>query len=406
MESHLHLQSLIGYFSEHSAIALVAVFLASFLESVALIGTIVPGSTIAFAGGMLVGLKALDPWAAATAAVGGAVLGDGISYWLGHRYRDSIRMLWPIRQHPEIIARGEAYFTRHGGKSVFFGRFLGPVRAIVPVIAGMTNMRASHFFVMNVLSAFGWAAVHLVPGALFGASLQLAGAVSARLVVLIGVVAAAIWLIAFVVRIAVKVAWPYVRLLQDRIVVHAQRRPGWLAKLVLPLVDPARPDSMSLLIAATMLIGGAWLFLGVVEDVVTKDSLVQADRAVYEFLQSTRTGWIDDIMVTITALGSAYVTIAVIAAVALWLAMSATGERSATGSAPSRLPKCSCGRSSTGSSASGPKPITRASIRTRFQAVTRRCRSSCTDFSRSCLPMGSHAGRRSRSRCRPYRSPC
>ena len=321
MESHLHLQSLIGYFTEHSAIALVAVFAASFLESVALIGTVIPGSTIAFAGGMLVGLKALDPWAVAAVAVGGAVLGDGISYWLGHRYRDSIRMLWPIRQHPEIIARGEAYFARHGGKSVFFGRFLGPVRAIVPVIAGMTNMPASHFYVMNVLSAFGWAAVHLVPGALFGASLQLAGAVSARLVALIALVAVAVWLIALVIRIAVKVAWPYVRLLQDRIVVHAQHRPGWVANLVLPLVDPARPESMSLLIAATMLIGGAWLFLGVVEDVVTNDTLVQVDRSVYEFLQSMRTGWIDDIMVTITALGSAYVTIAVIAAVALWLAI-------------------------------------------------------------------------------------
>jgi len=321
LESHLHLQSLIGYFTEHSAIALTAVFAASFLESVALIGTVIPGSTIAFAGGMLVGLKALDPWAVAAVAVGGAVLGDGISYWLGHRYCDSIRMLWPIRQHPEIIARGEAYFARHGGKSVFFGRFLGPVRAIVPVVAGMTNMPASHFYVMNVLSAFGWAAVHLVPGALFGASLQLAGAVSARLVALIALVAVAIWLIALVIRIAVKVAWPYVRILQDRIVVHAQHRPGWLANLVLPLVDPARPESMSLLIAATMLIGGAWLFLGVVEDVVTNDTLVQVDRSVYEFLQSIRTGWIDDIMVTITALGSAYVTIAVIAAVALWLAI-------------------------------------------------------------------------------------
>jgi membrane protein DedA with SNARE-associated domain len=242
LESHLHLQSLIAYFSEHSEIALAAVFAASFLESVALVGTIIPGSTIAFAGGMLVGLKALDPWAAAAVAVGGAVLGDGISYWLGHRYRESIRMLWPIRQHPEIIAHGEAYFARHGGKSVFLGRFLGPVRAIVPVIAGMTNMPASQFYVMNVLSAIGWAAVHLVPGALFGASLQLAGAVSARLVALIALVAVAVWLVTFVIRVVVKFAWPYVRLLQDRIVVHAQHRPGWLAKLVLPLVDPARPE--------------------------------------------------------------------------------------------------------------------------------------------------------------------
>ena len=141
MESHLHLQSLIAYFSAHPEVALAAVFIASFLESVALIGTVVPGSTIAFVGGVLVGLKALDPWAAGAVAVAGAVLGDGMSYWLGHRYRDSIGSIWPIRNHPEIIIRGQAYFAAHGGKSVFFGRFFGPIRAVVPVIAGMTNMR-------------------------------------------------------------------------------------------------------------------------------------------------------------------------------------------------------------------------------------------------------------------------
>ncbi len=319
MESHLHLQSLIAYFSAHPEVALAAVFIASFLESVALIGTVVPGSTIAFVGGVLVGLKALDPWAAGAVAVAGAVLGDGMSYWLGHRYRDSIGSIWPIRNHPEIIIRGQAYFAAHGGKSVFFGRFFGPIRAVVPVIAGMTNMPASHFYVMNVLSAFGWAAIHLVPGALFGASLQVAGAVSARLVALIAFVAVTVWAIVFAVRLAVRFAWPYVRLLQDRILVHAKQQPGWLAKLVLPLVDPERRESMSLLIAATLLIGGAWLFLGVVEDVVTNDTLVQVDRSVYEGLQGVRTGWIDDIMVTLTALGSAYVTVAVIVAVAVWL---------------------------------------------------------------------------------------
>ena len=85
-----------------------------------------------FAGGVLVGLKALDPWLAAAAAVVGAILGDGASYWLGRHYRARIRAMWPLRQHPGLLARGQAYFERNGGKSVFLGRFLGPVRAIVP----------------------------------------------------------------------------------------------------------------------------------------------------------------------------------------------------------------------------------------------------------------------------------
>ena len=316
-----HLQSLIDFFAFHRELALAAVFIAALAESLALVGTVLPGSTVVFAGGMLIGLKAIDPWAVSVAAVTGAILGDGISYRLGRRYKDAICATWPIRNHPELMARGQAYFAAHGGKSVFLGRFFGPLRAIVPIIAGMSGMPAGHFLAMNVLSAFVWAAAHLVPGALFGASLQLAGAVSARLVALVGLVVVGLWLIAQVVHLAVRVGWPYVRLLQRRILIHAQGRSGWLARLVLPLVDPARRESVSLLVAATLLIGGTWLFLGVVEDVVTRDSLVQVDQSIYETLQATRTGWFDDVMIVLTELGSAYVVIPVIVAAALWLAI-------------------------------------------------------------------------------------
>ena len=306
----------------HGELALAAVFVSALAESLALVGTVFPGSTVVFAGGMLIGLKAIDPWAVSAAAVAGAILGDGISYRLGRRYQQAICAMWPIRNHPELIVRGQAYFAAHGGKSVFLGRFFGPLRAIVPIIAGMSKMPAGHFFAMNVLSAFVWAAAHLVPGALFGASLQLAGAVSARLVALVGLIVAGLWLVVQVIRLVVRVGWPYVRLLQRRIVIHAQNRSGWLARLVLPLVDPARRESVSLLVAAMLLIGGAWLFLGVVEDVVTRDTLVQVDQSIYETLQATRTGWFDDVMIVITELGSAYVVIPVIFAAALWLAIA------------------------------------------------------------------------------------
>ena len=122
-----------------------------------------------FAGGILVGLHALDFGWAAAAAVAGAIAGDGTSFWLGRHYHAIIRRTWPIRTHPAILERAEAYVALHGGKSVFLGRFVAPVRAIVPVVAGMANMSGRRFFAMNVLSALAWAAAHLVPGTLFGA---------------------------------------------------------------------------------------------------------------------------------------------------------------------------------------------------------------------------------------------
>ena len=317
-----HLQSLIAYFSAHPLLALAAVFAASFLESLALIGTVVPGSTIVFVGGVLVGLHALDPWWTAAVAIGGAIAGDGISYWLGQHYHQAIRATWPLRRYPALFERGEAYFAANGGKSVFLGRFFGPVRAIVPIVAGMSNMPAAHFYAMNVLSALAWAAAHLVPGVLFGASLQLAGAVSSRLVVLLALTVVALWLIAAVLRFALRWGLPRVKSLRERILARANGASGPVARIVLPLLDPARREPFALLIAAVLLVGGAWIFLGVVEDVVTDDTLVDVDRAMYQWLQGLRTGWGDDLMVTVTQLGSAWVTIPVIAAVALWLAVT------------------------------------------------------------------------------------
>ena len=288
----------------------------------AVIGTVIPGSSVVFAGGVLVGLRALDPWLAAAVAIAGAILGDGFSYWLGHRYHGAIRAMWPMRNHPALFERGEAYFAANGGKSVFLGRFLGPLRAIVPVIAGMASMPPGRFYAMNVLSAFAWAGAHLLPGVLFGASLQLAGAVSSRLVALLAIVVVGLWLIAAAIRLVMRWGRPHVRRLRERLFVRASASGGPVARLVLPLIDPVRREPFALLVAATLMVAGTWLFLGVVEDVVTNDTLVVVDRGIYDWLQGIRTDWGDDFMVTVTQLGSAYVVVPVVAAVAAWLAIT------------------------------------------------------------------------------------
>lgn len=319
MESHLN--ALTAYFSAHPQLAMGAVFAASLLESLAMIGTIVPGSSIVFAAGMLIGLGQLDPWWAAAMAVSGAVMGDGISYWLGHHFQDRIRTVWPLNKFPELFERGQLYFEKNGGKSVFIGRFLGPVRAIVPMIAGMTGMPATQFYAMNLLSALGWAAAHLLPGLLFGASLQLAGAVSSRLVVLLLIIAVFFWILSKLVQLAYHQVWPRVKSLRDRAVAQAHQKPGPFASVVLSLLDPARAESPALLTAALLLMGGAWLFLGIVEDVTSNDPLIQIDQLIYAALQGLRTAWGDRLMVAFTEAGGAVGTIFLIAGVSLFLAI-------------------------------------------------------------------------------------
>jgi len=317
-----HVQSLVDWFAAHPLLALATVFVATLLEGAALVGTIVPGSTIVFVAGVLAGLRALDPWTAGLLAVAGAVLGDGGSYLVGRRYRDAIRNLGPIRRHPTLFARGEAYFAANGRKSIFVGRFLGPLRAVVPLVAGMAKMPGHEFVAIDALAAIAWAGAHLLPGVLFGASLELAGAVSSRLVVLVAILVVGLWLVAFVIRFVTRRAWPLLKRLRERLYVRASLSSHPSARAVLRLLDPSRSEPLALLVSATLLVAGAWLFLGVVEDVVTHDTLVDVDRAVYGWLSGMRSRFADDVMVTISELAGVEVMIAVIAAVAAWLAIT------------------------------------------------------------------------------------
>ena len=314
------MQALLDFLSQHPALALAVLFSAALLESVAVIGTVIPGSTVVVGAGILIGMQILDPRWAAAAAIIGATLGDGVSFWLGRRYQDRLGAWWPLRTHPELLQRGQAYFKAHGSQSVFVARFLGPVRAIVPVIAGMSDMPQLRFTVVNVLSAIAWSAAHLLPGALFGASLKLAGAVSSRLLILLAVLAAAGWLCILLLRLVYRHGWPVARRQRDRLVAWAQSGVGLRQRVVLSLLDPARPESFGILVAALTLLGGAWMFLGLTEDVVSSDPMVQFDQLLFTALQALRTDMADKLMIAATELGSATVAIAVITGIAAVLA--------------------------------------------------------------------------------------
>ncbi|WP_375199152.1 bifunctional DedA family/phosphatase PAP2 family protein [Cupriavidus metallidurans] len=281
-------------------------------------GLVVPGAAVMVAAGALVALGALEFWPTLLAAVAGAIAGDGISYWLGHHYRDRLRSVWPFRSHAQWLSQGENFFQRHGAMSVLFGRFVGPVRPIVPVVAGMLGMPPAHFYVVNVLSAVAWAPAYLLPGMAFGASLALAGAVAARLAVLLVLLVASTWLMLWLVR------WVF-RLLAPRAGAVAQRILSWgaghprLNRLFGGVLDPARPEAGALLMISALLIASTWLFLGVLEDVITGDPLVRADQGIYQIMQGLRTPWGDKVMVFVTELGDGVVIALVAAAVLAWL---------------------------------------------------------------------------------------
>ena len=163
---------LTGWLEAHQQWILLSIGLVSFLESLAIVGILVPGVAMLFAVAAAAGGTQMDLIPILGAAFVGAVLGDGISFFLGRYYHETIRKLPPFSSHPEWIEKGEVFFQRYGLVSVVIGRFVGPIRPVMPLIAGMLEMRPSRFLSINCISALGWAPLYILPGYLVGSAAE------------------------------------------------------------------------------------------------------------------------------------------------------------------------------------------------------------------------------------------
>lgn len=181
--------------------ALLFTFLISFLESLAIIGNIIPGSVTMTAIGILAGSGVLRIDLTLFAAILGAIGGDSLSYFLGYIFKDRIRNMWPFRKNPSWLIYGQNYFEHHGGKSVIIGRFVGPLRPIIPMIAGMMRMSQLRFFTVNVISAIGWSIIYVMPGIFIGAaSSELSPEIATRLFIVVLASLAGLWLISIALK--------------------------------------------------------------------------------------------------------------------------------------------------------------------------------------------------------------
>jgi membrane protein DedA with SNARE-associated domain len=162
------IQAVLAFASEHRAWAGPIVAGLAFAESMVALSLFVPFTTIIVASGALIGAGTLDPWIVLPWGVAGAAAGDAVSYWIGIYFDDKVPRLWPFRTRPQLLEDGRRFFRRWGVLAVFIGRFFGPLRAVVPVVAGMMDMPQARFQVANVVSAIVWLPALMVPGALAG----------------------------------------------------------------------------------------------------------------------------------------------------------------------------------------------------------------------------------------------
>jgi membrane protein DedA with SNARE-associated domain len=156
------MQPILDFVKDNREFAPAVVFVFALAESLAFLSLLIPSSAIIVALSLLFGASGLPLTSLVIAGGIGASIGYAISFWLGIRYRYQVLNVWPFRNNPAMIERGEAFFRRWGAMGVFFGHFFGPVRAVIPVIAGANRMPPLPFQIANVTSGFLWAVIVVV----------------------------------------------------------------------------------------------------------------------------------------------------------------------------------------------------------------------------------------------------
>ncbi len=161
-------QPTIAFISAHAGWAFAIMFVTAFGESFAFLSLLFPGTSLLIAAGALMATGTLPYLPVLAGAILGAVLGDSVSYWIGRRFGHAIARVWPFTRNPDWLPGGIRFFARYGGASVFIGRFFGPMRAVIPLAAGVMQMAPARFWIANIVSALVWAPMLLFAGDVVG----------------------------------------------------------------------------------------------------------------------------------------------------------------------------------------------------------------------------------------------
>ncbi len=308
------------------------VLLFSLLESLVFAGVIVPGSTLVVLAGFLSSQGYLDIGDLIWFSTIGAILGDSISYHLGTKgtgfFRNENR--WLKADH---LDRGKQFFHKHGSKSVFLGRFIAPLRAIVPFIAGLFGMKKSKFLFWNIISAVLWSTSHLLIGYFFGNAFTAIEVWSTRVGYAIGAGVLFLVLIYIIRFITVKHGRQiaeFIRSVSASIGNAISSNPD-VQKLLKRYPTSfafikIRTDrkSFSGLPLTLIVIGFIYvlsLFFGIIQDVLTSEAIVSADIRIANLLAYFRSPELTKVFLWITLLGKWQIVVgsAIIVSIILWL---------------------------------------------------------------------------------------
>jgi membrane protein DedA with SNARE-associated domain len=168
----------------------------AFGEAALFVGFLLPGETAVILGGVLAYRHSVSLTAMALVVVAAAIIGDSVGYEVGKRYGSRLLASRVFAKHQDAIAGGQRSLRESGGRAVFLSRFTAFLRAVMPGMAGASQMPYRKFLTFNAIGGLVWGIGFTMLGYLAGASYQklenYAGKVSEAILALV-VIGVGVW---------------------------------------------------------------------------------------------------------------------------------------------------------------------------------------------------------------------
>ncbi|CAM3636270.1 hypothetical protein BS639_04595 [Rouxiella silvae] len=153
--------------------ALIIVSVVAFFESLALVGLLLPGTVMMATLGTLIGSGQVGLYEAWLAAGLGCFLGDWVSYFMGRGFKGPLHNWSFLKRYQALLDKTGYALERHSFATVILGRFIGPTRPLVPLVAGMLNLPPLKFAPPNIVGCITWPPVYFLPGILAGVAIDI-----------------------------------------------------------------------------------------------------------------------------------------------------------------------------------------------------------------------------------------
>ena len=299
----------------------------AFLETGAFIGLVVPGETVMLLGGAVAGQGAIDIYLLIAVAWFSAWAGDTTSFFVGRRLgRGFVLEHGPrVGISHERFHRVEAYFGRHGGKTILIGRFISLVRALAPFVAGSSGMRYRAFVPYSILGTGLWSSAHILIGYFFSRSIDTAAKYAGRGAFLLALV--------IVLAVGIVVSVRFLRVAENRARAVRWMEAHWATRWLVVLgrrlkrpasffwarLTPGGTFGLEFTTLMAILAIGLFVLLSYTATINGDPGPTSGDTTAQDFVGGLRTGWLTDLAKALSALGSGSVTwpLAAICAVAL-----------------------------------------------------------------------------------------